>query len=245
MKRLVVIALLSVFLAGCVNQSDYDDLVKKNEKLEKKVDSLEEENDDLRAEIKQLKEKPVETPATPSNEANAETTNDTDLAPFFDENGNLLMDIYDKTFTNPESGSTITITMEYVNDGVWFSSTYQMPPHSYFDNDYQAEGAAGVYCGYILTILENNYYTTAFCKSDEYYNTSIVTAENDDGYLFMTSSRNGSVAIYDNERDWYLDFAADMDNKRYASSELAWIVDTFNTYTNDLQEITAKIKELK
>lgn len=237
MKRLVVIALLSVFLTGCVNQSDYDDLVKKNEKLEKKVDSLEEENDDLRAEIKELTEKPVES--------TVETTSDTIPKPYVDDKGNVMMEVYDKTFTNPESGSEITISVNYLN-GVIFVSNYKMPPHSYFDNDYQAEGAAGAYCGYILAILDaDNSYTSGVCQSDEYYNSAIATADNDEGYIFVTSSRNGSVAIYENERDWYLEFAADMDNERYASSELTWIMDTFKTYTEDMQDITAKIKELK
>ena len=41
MKKLVVIALFSVLLAGCVKQEDYDDLYKENVKLEKKIERLE------------------------------------------------------------------------------------------------------------------------------------------------------------------------------------------------------------
>ena len=72
MKRLVVIALLSVLLTGCVKQEDYDALVKENAKLESKIESLEEENDELKDEIKKLKETP--TPTTPDNDSNVETT---------------------------------------------------------------------------------------------------------------------------------------------------------------------------
>ena len=54
MKRLVVLALLSVLLTGCVKQADYDKLEKENEELKDEIDDLNDEIDDLKKEVKQL-----------------------------------------------------------------------------------------------------------------------------------------------------------------------------------------------
>lgn len=230
MKRLLLLALLSVVLTGCVKQEDYDALAKKNEKLQQKVEDLEEENDDLRAEIKQLKEKPTETisEASPTPNSNSENT---------------LMELYNKTFTNPESQSSISFTVYYNNGEIQLMSDYQMPSHSYFDTDYQAEASAGLYCAYILTMVETCSYTTATCNSNEYYNSIISTAANDDGYIFLTNSRNGNVAYTKNDRDWYEDYMANMTNDRYSSSELGWVSDTFTTFANEFETAVDQMGE--
>lgn len=227
MKRLFVLALLSVVLTGCVKQEDYDALAKKNEKLEKKVEDLEDENEDLKAEIEQLKEQPKQLKEQPIAVDQA------------------IHEVYNKTFTNPTSKSTISITMYLNNGDVQLMSSYQMPPHSFFRSDYEAEGAAALYCAYILTLLETNDFTSGMCESDEYYDSLISTAENDDGFIFVTSSRNGSVAYTEQDRDWYTDYMSDMENDRYSSSELAWVSETFTSFENDLTNIADRIKELK
>lgn len=65
MKRLVIIALMSVLLTGCVSQADYDELEKENAKLKKKIEKLEDEISEL--ESNQNSSKPIQNSSKTNN----------------------------------------------------------------------------------------------------------------------------------------------------------------------------------
>lgn len=253
MKKIIVLSLLTVILTGCVKQTDYDDLQKKYDKLQSKYEDLEEENDELRDEIKKLKEIPVvetaETTAETSDDTSKELTMPNVVT---NPDGTMVVDVYNNTFTNPDSGSTISMLIYYTDDGMQYLSTYNMPQDSYFKDNYKAEAASALYSLFILEIDKSGT-ITANCQTDEYYGTTIFSNENTDtGYTFFAFDRKNYPCYSIDECDWFLEYQNDMDNKKYSSAETSWIIDCFNavgealtTYSNNLNEITKQIKEQK
>lgn len=234
MKKIIVLSLLAVMLTGCVKQADYDDLVKKNAKLESKVEDLEEENDELRDEIKKLKE----APATNVTEETTETPKDTV------DTGNVVnaIDVYNNTFTNSDSGSTISIHIYYVDGDFNIISSYTMPTESYFDDVCKAEAAAALYTCYIKEFGAYSEYYMATVESDSYYKPTIFSnADNDTGYTFFAFDRKNKPCYSIEECDWISEFYNDMDNKKYNSAETSWIISCFDETSSALADLAKEL----
>lgn len=235
MKILTILALLSVVLTGCVKQEDYDALAKKNEKLEQKVEDLEEENDNLRAEIKQLKETLNSVPAQTDTDTAKNTSDDTGI-----------IELYNKTFTNEDSGSAIEILIYYVDgdDKVSAISSYTMPSPSYFNNQYEAEASSALYTSYMIEIAKYTQYFTATTKTDEYYSPILFTNnDNNTGYTFFSFTRNNTPAYSIDDCDWYSEFYDNMNNPQYDCKETRWVIDVFNTIGKEMDDINDLTKE--
>lgn len=97
MKKLAVLALLSVLLTGCVSQADYDELEKENAKLKKKIEKLEDEISEL--ESNQNSSKPIQ------NNSKTNDTETTTPSRFF------TVENYFDQYTNDETGELITCSL--------------------------------------------------------------------------------------------------------------------------------------
>lgn len=228
MKRLVVIALLSVFLTGCVNQSDYDDLVKKNEKLEDKIDSLNDEIDSLEEKIDDLTNENKELKAlkdTTNNSASPNTTKESDF-------------MFSSRYEDNKTGNAITAYVSLTKDNhkklniLFFPSMDDIKDTTTHEDN----------CSYFLmTALalclkyETNYYDIEIIDTEAYC--SISYDSNGDIIPSITSyDRDGTFHNSDIDHetaDW---FKSD-DYTQFNPSNMKWLSDTINQIEKDIEGI--------
>ena len=230
MKRLVVIALFSVLLTGCVKQADYDNLVKENAKLESKVESLEEENDELKDEIKKLKE----TPTAINNDNNTKVTdNDT----FSTTNDNEISgeELFSKQYKDAKTGESISVSIVlddnkkllYLN---YYASDFDLEYPSLYENKCaaflgMAFNLKDEHC--LITVVDSySYCTLMFMYND---GLSVLSSKDRDGTMHLNTS-DGTVG------DW-LQEKFDSNEQPIETSSVIWMADTITQIQKDIKGI--------
>ena len=194
MKRLLPIALLSFLLAGCVKQSDYDELQKKYDKLQSKYEDLEDENEKLNKELKEYKS----PTANNTVDFTVDEMNMTYVNPDNDEKIELKViqediPLLDITYTIPEPTEDIP---EYERKVTWFVTEMV---------DYATVKDFPLYSIVALTDME----------PDRSLSSSIVDGEI---RYWGTNTQNQ----YSRDPDWFIDTCVDIVNNDFNDDE--WLM---------------------
>lgn len=229
MKRLVVIALLSVLLTGCVKQEDYDALVKENAKLESKIEKLEEEIKDLETEAQNLKEQ---------NTLSSTTTQKND-------DNTLFTKFYTDEKTNEMLGASVVLDS---NGGKQLYLNY-LPSST--DSEYPSlyEMKCFAFVGFAYDIVKSQdsqyIFTVTNAVSEDYSYCNIDIYRLSDQMLISTYDRDGTYhqksslsELMSNETggDWIMEKLEDDFNVVETSSVL-WLNDTCNQIKKDIEGI--------
>lgn len=217
MKRLVVIALLSVLLTGCVKQEDYDALVKENAKLESKVEKLEEENDELRTELEKAKSADISTVSA-------------EITPTPEASKNLIMNPYE----NSETGDYIVAYIDS-EEGNKVVNLLYFPPENSNETSLMYEAKCITFLAESTGYFGD--YNYNFLISDSHsYCTVTYSKKNDDELVMMSCDRDGTLhrsIIDDSVGDWLLE-----DIKTYndlpQTPSVIWISETLDQINEDI-----------
>ena len=220
MKRLVVLALLSVLLTGCVSQADYDELEKENAKLKKKIEKLEDEISEL--ESNQNSSKPIQ---------NSSKTNNTETVTpsrfFTIDNSNISID-------NSATGETISyITETNAQQNPDCLIIYTIP---YIENanitDYEMK------ITWLVTEMDDFFAAKQF----ENYTIYVYTPQGIDrdltsimllGTNYGVSGRNRDGSDATEEPDWFVDSCVEI---VYNGFEDKWLIESIEKMKSDIDD---------
>lgn len=217
MKRLVVIALLSVLLTGCVKQEDYDALVKENAKLESKVEKLEEENDELRTELEKAKSADISAVSA-------------EITPTPEASKNLIMNPYE----NSETGDYIVAYIDN-EEGNEVVNLLYFPPENSNETSLMYEAKCLTFIVESAGCFDD--YNFNFLVSDSHsYCTVTYSRKSDNELVMMSCDRDGTIhrsIIDDSVADW-LKEDIDVYNDLPQTPSVIWIKNTIDQIYKDI-----------
>lgn len=244
MKRLVVIALFSVLLTGCVKQSDYDALVKEKEELEIQIDELQRyndgykhENEVLREEIKKLETENLkeQNNLSPSPTTTQENDDKTLFSKFYqDEKTNEMLGA---TVSLDSDGNKQLIVSYLPSDmDAEYPPLYEMKCFAFVGFAYDiVKSQDSQYIFTVTNVVSKEY---SYCNIDIYRLSGqmVISTYDRDGTSHQKSSLSELIGNDTGGGDWIMEKLED-DYNIVETSSVLWLNDTCNQIAKDIEGI--------